>query len=1054
MGLKQAEKTGKPENLSPQAWKDLTFAAVTKALLHISAKKPTILFIDDLHWVDSASLALLHYISRAIINQRVLMLATFRSEALSPNAEGLPHPLVEALRLMRREDLFKEIKLPNLSLTYVSAIAENALGGSLAPEFAEKLARESHGNPLFIVESLRMLSERGRLVQDRGQWHFSVDELGIPTKIRDIILQRVSVLKPNQRRVLDLASVIGEKFDVELLGAVLGQDSLEVLETLNSIAQSSSLVVCEGESYRFDHEKSREAIYEEISLPLKRGYHARIAEKIENASQGAKEISLSNLAYHYAQSGNKKKSVKYSLAAGQDALARFSNPEAIKHFKDVLQTTANLQGYSSERKVALEELGDAYYANCMFEEAVKTFENLASSETGLIKLRAYRKEMDALWYTGYDAARLMKLVKKAEKYAASDRLERARILWNRARALNRMGDLTASLKDHEEALQISKEEYSLPDMAQLLAGTGITRIQVGLQPERGLGELQRSIALYQELGDDRGEINATVLRHSAFQTYGLFSEIAGELVNITKIGEKIGDFEDLALVTLWRSYALELNGRLAKSIAESLKAWEYSKKTDTRRLQGEIFAGLTRKYVKIGDLKQASHYLGVLMKMPPEILSIPRNAGLAALAEAVLFAAKAQWKEANQRFRRIIKEPGFNRHIGWVALCKDSYAWALDLQGRTEEAKIQRVEIKKRLEKAEQRFAHTNLQADLMMRRIVMVGEEIELRLDLVNVGKGASSIIRVKDFIPSDGFKVTDLPDQYCLQNGDLEIGRIEIGAFQVKTIKLNVQASKAGIFSLAPQLTYIDDLGETRTCKTNSVKITVQQAQPKFEVLPGRISGGFAKFDALLFGGIPENYAVILTTPSIDERALLAKKFLKAGANEGETTFYITVEAGNGKTLAEKYPTDFYFVLCNPQADSMVQNLPNVYKLKGVENLTEIDIALTKAFRTLKPSATGPKRIWIEIVSDVLLQHHAVITRKWLSGLLPSLKSKGFTIVAVINPQMHPYEELQAVLGLFDGEISLYEKETPRGPVSFLRIKRMTGQKYLKGEIPLTEE
>ena len=209
----------------------------------IIAEKPTILFIEDMHWADSASLALLHYISRAVASERVLVLATFRSEELSPDAEGHPHPLVEALRLMRREDLFKEIKLPNLNQNSVSALAENMIGESLSPKFAEKLAEESRGNPLFVVESLRMLSEHGSLVQEHGQWRLSVDELGMPTKIKDIILRRVGALKLNQRRVLDLASVIGEKFNVELLGAVLGQDSLEVLETLNSVAQSSSLVV-------------------------------------------------------------------------------------------------------------------------------------------------------------------------------------------------------------------------------------------------------------------------------------------------------------------------------------------------------------------------------------------------------------------------------------------------------------------------------------------------------------------------------------------------------------------------------------------------------------------------------------------------------------------------------------------------------------------------------------------------------------------------------------------------------------------------------------------
>ena len=133
---------------------------------------------------------------------------------------------------------------------------------------------------------------------------------------------------------------------------------------------------------------------------------------------------------------------------------------------------------------------------------------------------------------------------------------------------------------------------------------------------------------------------------------------------------------------------------------------------------------------------------------------------------------------------------------------------------------------------------------------------------------------------------------------------------------------------------------------------------------------------------------------------------------------------------------------------------NAPNVFKLKGVENLTDIDIALTKAFRILDLAAVAPRRFCIEIVSDVLLQHHAVTTRRWLSALLPTLKSKGFTILAVIDPGMHPAEEMQAVLGLFDGEIRVKERETAKGAEKVLRVRKLSGQKYLEKEIVLAKE
>ena len=136
------------------------------------------------------------------------------------------------------------------------------------------------------------------------------------------------------------------------------------------------------------------------------------------------------------------------------------------------------------------------------------------------------------------------------------------------------------------------------------------------------------------------------------------------------------------------------------------------------------------------------------------------------------------------------------------------------------------------------------------------------------------------------------------------------------------------------------------------------------------------------------------------------------------------------------------------------MVKNFPRVFKMKGLESLTEIDIALVKSFRMLDNSKSGPKRICIDVISDVLLQHHAVTTRRWLSSLLPDLKSKGFATLAVVNPQMHPPEEVQAILGLFEGEIRISEKETDEGSKEVLRIRKLYNQRYLENEIVLTRE
>jgi KaiC/GvpD/RAD55 family RecA-like ATPase len=222
----------------------------------------------------------------------------------------------------------------------------------------------------------------------------------------------------------------------------------------------------------------------------------------------------------------------------------------------------------------------------------------------------------------------------------------------------------------------------------------------------------------------------------------------------------------------------------------------------------------------------------------------------------------------------------------------------------------------------------------------------------------------------------------------------------------------------------------------------------------LSGRISTGYGGLDDMLFGGIPEDYAVVLSSPSCDEKDFLVKRFLEVGAESGEATLYVTTNPGEAKNLAEKFQSNFYLLLCNPQADIIIRSLSNVFKCKGIENLNEINIALAGVFRRLDGKSERPRRACIEIISDILLLRHAVQTRKWLDSLLPELKSKGFTTLTIMNPYMHSPEEVQAIVGLFEGEINLYEKESSEGPEKFLRIKKMLNHRYVEHEMPFRRE
>ncbi len=640
------------QHLSPQAIKDQAFLAIAKIIRRIAAQRPIILLIEDIQWADSASLALIHYIARAFNeSEKVLLLATFRSEALTSDSEGYPHRIIETLSMMKREDLFNEIKLPGLDNACISKMVESMLGGPLQQALAEKLAVKSEGNPLFVIESIRMLLEQGKLVQENSKWHLKAEEIEAPNKIRDIILQRLSCLNNAQRRVLDAASVIGDEFEAGLLSALVDKDSLDVLETLNAIAQSTSIICIDENRFRFDHALSREIVYGALATPLRQAYHNRLAEKLEASKSAASRVS--DLAYHYARAGNKEKAVRYALVAGQDELMRWSNTEAIEHFTYVMQATRQDPERTSDTEKALEGLGDAFCANSMFKEATRTFEELGdTAETSAVKLRAFRKAVESAFQQG-DPNQMLKLLNKAKPYAPANRLENARLLAGRSRALM-LQSKPDCIKDLEDALQVFEEEYSLWDVAWALMGVGNFHVAWRGKEHQGLAETLRAIAIFEELGDFSSQMETYFVAGYNFMVCQLNKEALDVYAKIIGIDEnlKMGDYLHVCNAYAWSGSLFSFYiGDLEKGLSYSLKALELSEKTDSFVVQGVVYSNLVRVYALLGDVGHAEEYFEKLLKLPQDIFNFFSVNG--EFARAILQAAKGHWTIFEELFAKL-----------------------------------------------------------------------------------------------------------------------------------------------------------------------------------------------------------------------------------------------------------------------------------------------------------------------------------------------------------------------------------------------------------------
>jgi tetratricopeptide (TPR) repeat protein len=811
--------------LDAQMWKDQAFRAITQELLFLSTKKPTILFLDDIHWADSASLALLQYIAREINSERILVLATFRSEEILLNIEGYKQPLFETLHLMGREGLYSEIKLSTFNQKETEEIATSMLGNVITQDFAKTLSEESQGNALFITESLRLLIGQGSIIHEKGKWRLIENKIILPEKVKDIILIRLGSLKIEERRILDTASVIGPKFEPTLLANTLSKNKLNILETLSSLAQNRLLVLDDGDYYRFKHARIQEMLYSEIPPTLKKAYHHKIAESLEQQNIDSESQNLSNIAYHYVKSGNIKKAIQYSLAAGKDAFSKFSYSEANNHFTYVLGISSKIN--QNEIEIALEGLGDSLAALSFFEEAIKTYDKLASlTENSSTKLRALRKEMDAVWFKDVNPSRLPELVKRAEPLASTNRLENARVVWNKSRILVWQGpqQLKEAIRLCEEALDVFIEEGSLLEVASITWPIGMMRIMINWQVDKGVGEILQGLAMLRDLKDIRGEIQGyRVGTIDYLFLAGLFEEGYQLLSKLLQLAEKTHDWDSLGYAWLKLSDKPILTGDFQEAILRCQKAIEFIKKTDKPGLLLNAYSKLLILQVLNGNLKDAEETYSNAKKFPQEVQNFPTNFYPFLYAESFLFAAHKE-KALAEKTIAMADSLAFKLYSGpgIFALSKSNHAGLRCVLGDFSQAASLMKESQEIIRDAENKFSEPNVQVHLIMKKDLSLDIETELRLDFVNVSRGSVLLQKVENIIPA-GFVLTKNLANYRAENNYLTLDE-KIDPFGVKTIKLWVKPTELGLDFFEPRLIYLGNQGQKKAATFRQLKINVK--------------------------------------------------------------------------------------------------------------------------------------------------------------------------------------------------------------------------------------
>ncbi|GAC1385459.1 MAG: AAA family ATPase [Herpetosiphon sp.] len=361
------------------------FEAIARAGQLVAESTPLVVFIDDMQWADPASRDVLHYAARhwAMARLPVLLICALRSDDVATTPA-----LSEWLAALRRDCRLTRLAVNVLSLEdtqhIVRAVIVRDTQSTLTSEltsFSQRLFAETSGHPLFIVQTLRSLAERGLLQRDQhGTWHAQLDP-EMPYSIRDLIQQRLARLSQTARACCAAGAVLGGDFQFTHLCEVLGMNEREALVGLEELLTRGLLhetVTHETTSaprYGFTHDRLREVAYAQLSEARRRIFHTAALAALQTSAGPAQ------LADHAVRAGLAPLAAQYSLRAGEASFQIFAIADAIHHFERVRQfyQTSDLND-EAERRTVLGtlylHLGRAYELQNQIGQARTVYEDM------------------------------------------------------------------------------------------------------------------------------------------------------------------------------------------------------------------------------------------------------------------------------------------------------------------------------------------------------------------------------------------------------------------------------------------------------------------------------------------------------------------------------------------------------------------------------------------------------------------------------------------------------------------------------------------------------
>ncbi len=685
-----------PLELPAQQARRQLFNCFCDFVARVAKEQPTLLILEDLHWADDSTLALLGHLTQRLSRLPLLVAGTYRDAELN-----ISDALAKTLENLLRGRLATALTLTGLRREEVADMLSSLSGQAPPAAIAAEFYRETEGNPFFVEELFRHLEEENRLYNSDGTFNpdLRIAELEVPRSVRLVVGRRLARLSDHTRRTLGTAATIGRVFTFELLEASTKAEASSLLESVEE-AERAGLVFSSAESptARF------EFLAGGLSAARRQRLHLEVAEAVERVHSYALADHYGDLAHHYRLGGNVPTAVDYLTRAAEQAAQLAAYPEAVTQLNVGL---ALLEGLPEGAERARQELALQNILGRLLQStqgpgsqlmeraysrahqlAVQLSDNAAllTALTGLrmclrvkLKLERAREMAEQMVVT----ARAHEPVMLAAAYGAlgeiyffQGQLDRARDCFGQAAALPEsngkmhwtLGFGTGTLLQYVLA-HWSWASWALgsPGQALSMSRQAIALARRESQPVSLVSPLAHAGRLSQWLRDSRAAMEQSEELLALADEYGL------------------PFFRPLALS--FRGWALAEEGQIAEGIAEMRWGITESQNAGVSARSIEL-APLAECYARLGDVENGLRIVAEGLAQVDRTGERTCEAELHRLnGELLLVQYMPSTSEAESAFRRAIEIAQQQSAKSWELRATMSLARLLSKQGRRDEAR-------------------------------------------------------------------------------------------------------------------------------------------------------------------------------------------------------------------------------------------------------------------------------------------------------------------------------------------------------------------------------